>query len=543
MKKKMIVILTAIALLGAVGCQKREQADVPVVTLPVEGDNENVQLTPTEEVKATEVTEPTKALKLTATPELIFTPEATATPEPIFTPEATATPEPTSTSEATATPEPTSTPEATATPEPTSTPEATATPELTVKIREITTLEDGSIPTYWEGGVIITKKNGLYGAVNEKCKQIVENEYESIWLAPSADGQFVLKKGENVDCFDAEGNLLLTIERPGVIRIAEGYITYSYTQYDEENGWGGKMLGIYDIKNKKNLSVEKIPYPTGIYMGPSFDGKSPAEDWPVDEVTAVMDGKFYASWNTPWCSIVLKVDVETLEVEKIYNVNDDMFWFQQPQGGYSAIREQCYRGAWLGLLSEDGKEEYRVDVLELMELCEIPEEVGVYYSTREYYSEGRWHKNIGKQVAMQIKSLEDNSVHSFLVDFSDAEQVLREIRGSYGTASMPMVSNLSEIILAKYDYINLSPSGNYLVGDDGDWFYINAKGEKIADYEDCSDFVGDFALVIEDDGMAYVVDKKFNKVSKGYPADGVRSAVGALCIVNDGENTLLYVTK
>lgn len=58
---------------------------------------------------------------------------------------------------------------------------------------------------------------------------------------------------------------------------------------------------------------------------------------------------------------------------------------------------------------------------------------------------------------------------------------------------------------------------------------------------DCSDFVGEYALVVEKDGMAYVVDTKFNKVSKGYPADGVYAGGDVLCVEKGEDVTYLFV--
>ena len=121
MKKKFLLVLTVIALIGLVGCQNTTTAETPLAT-------------PTNEPTATSTPVPTA----TSTPE----PTATSTPVPTATstpvPTATSTPEPTATSTpvptATSTPVPTATstpvPTATSTPVPTatSTPVPTATP-------------------------------------------------------------------------------------------------------------------------------------------------------------------------------------------------------------------------------------------------------------------------------------------------------------------------------------------------------------------------------------------------------------------------------
>ncbi|MBQ8800634.1 MAG: hypothetical protein IJZ55_13855 [Lachnospiraceae bacterium] len=346
-------------------------------------------------------------------------------------------------------------------------------------------------------------------------------------------------KDDIAHCFDNKGTLLLTIENAYSARISEGYITYSYEYYDEEHNWTLNRLGIYDINKKKNLPVEKIPYPAGIYL---FMGESPALDWSAERVTGVKDGKFYVTWNPGydwWRSRISQIDVDTLEVNEIYA--DRWCVLRDLNGGYGAITANCFSGHWIGLLSEDGTKEYRADLFELMELCGIPEEVGCSYSPKGYYTNGGWYYNLGEQVVAQLTT--DDETKYLLLDFSKAKQEKREARGSYGEASYEMVSNLDDVVVAQYDYIVLSPTGNYLAAMGDDWFYINAKGKIVADYEDCSDFVGNYAMVLEDDGLAYVVDKKFNKLSEGYPADSVFGAKEALGFSKDGKTTLLYVTK
>ena len=83
----------------------------------------------------------------------------------------------------------------------------------------------------------------------------------------------------------------------------------------------------------------------------------------------------------------------------------------------------------------------------------------------------------------------------------------------------------------------LSDTGYYMAGVDNDFFYVDRTGKKVADYKDCASFLDGYALVIEEDGMAYLVDEELNKVSEGQPADSVYRSNGALVSVKDGVET------
>ena len=78
-----------------------------------------------------------------------------------------------------------------------------------------------------------------------------------------------------------------------------------------------------------------------------------------------------------------------------------------------------------------------------------------------------------------------------------------------------IVTNPEEILIGIYDYVQLSATGNYLASKGDEWFYINKNGDVLKKCVDCSAFVGEYALAVEEDGKAYVIDTKFNKVSNG----------------------------
>ena len=257
-------------------------------------------------------------------------------------------------------------------------------------------------------------------------------------------------------------------------------------------------------------------------------------------VTPVINGKFYVSWAYYDATEIREIDVKTLEQKAV----QDDWWCKifNPCGEYGAIMANCFGNHWIGLLSTDGTEEYRADILEMIAMYGISSNNGCNYDVLDYWHEGIKYYNRGMQVVIYLKSNDDGSEHCFLMDFSKAKIEDRKIENNYGFEVIePVVTNLEDVVVAYYDDIYLSESGNYLASKDGDWFYINSKGKVIADFADCSDFVGDYALAVEDDGMAYVVDTKFNKVSNGYPADGVYASGNALAVEKDGKVSYLCV--
>jgi len=306
------------------------------------------------------------------------------------------------------------------------------------------------------------------------------------------------------------------------LHINENYITYIYYVPNEKQNRSNTKLGVYDIKKEKFLEIEQ----------PTVN---------VAEVTPVVDGKFYVTWAQYDATQICEIDVKTLQQK---NTRSD-WWceYLNPGDEYGAIKANCFGNHWIGILSRDGAKEYRADILEMIAVYEIPSRNGCNYKVLNYGNEGITYFNRGMQVVIYIESNDDGSEHYFLADFSKATVEEKQIENEYGfKATAPVVTNLEDVILARYDYIKLSASGNYLAAEGDDWFYIDKKGKIVKDYADCSDFVGDYALVVEEDGMAYVIDTEFNKVSESYPADSVHLSGDALCVVKGEEETYLFVT-
>ncbi|MBR6536771.1 MAG: hypothetical protein IKT67_06180 [Lachnospiraceae bacterium] len=373
-----------------------------------------------------------------------------------------------------------------------------------------------------EGGVIITKKDGLYGAVDETGEEIVANKYTSWWVEPNTEGQFALGSEDEAICFDKKGNELLTICRPSSVYINENCITYSYMEYSEEENADGVYAAIYDLEKAVLQTYTQTTTRISAYR-----------------VTPVMEDEFYITWKGVDYADIYRVDRTTLKQERISSHwNRRLF---AVNGEYGVASENgWYFG--VGLLSKDGSEELMVDINELLKVCDLDVENYSYWP--EYFiKEGQHLYNIGKQMVLGLESKTDNKEYYFLLDFTKAEVEERELGTAEYSWIEKIVSNPEDVVVTVKNKIYLSESGNYFASQDDDRFYIDAKGNIIADFADCSEFVGDYALAIEEDGMAYVVDKKFQKVSEGYPADRVYASGNVLCIEKGEQTRYLYVTE
>jgi len=81
----------------------------------------------------------------------------------------------------------------------------TVTPKPQYANYKVVTLDEKMGYRYVEGGVIITIKNGLYGAVDYESNTIVENIYKGFWASPCKEGYFALSNDKQVFVFDKTG--------------------------------------------------------------------------------------------------------------------------------------------------------------------------------------------------------------------------------------------------------------------------------------------------------------------------------------------------
>ncbi len=149
----------------------------------------------------------------------------------------------------------------------------------------------------------------------------------------------------------------------------------------------------------------------------------------------------------------------------------------------------------------------------------------------EYYSGGYWYGSRRMQMVVNIV-YQDEIDRCFLLDFSRAE--LNEYRE---------VTNLAEVVLAEYEAIEMTDEGWYLAGEGGEYFYLDEQGNRMEmpEAQDCCGYQDGYAMMNDEDGMAYVIDMDFRKVSEGYPADGVAQTGDMFVIYHGEEQTALFM--
>ncbi|MCM1221507.1 MAG: FecR family protein, partial [Lachnospiraceae bacterium] len=127
------------------------------------------------------------------------------------------------------------------------------------------------------GGVIITKRDDLYGAVNLEGEEIVPNGYSVYVRTPNNEGQFALGDGENFIVFDNQGNVVVEMTGIVSIQIAENAVTYGRINAD-----GIHEAGCYDILEGCYTSQTVLTDTSSMIGGTYVTGLRNGEFWYVD---------------------------------------------------------------------------------------------------------------------------------------------------------------------------------------------------------------------------------------------------------------------
>lgn len=371
------------------------------------------------------------------------------------------------------------------------------------------------------GGVIVTKKNELYGAINYQGKEIVPHIY-SIWgTAPTDDGYFALGDSEDAHVFNAEGQEVLVIEAPREMYISDGGILY---RTREGIKW-------YDL-----------------LQGTTTDMVNSEEHY-VHSMTRMQDGTaYYLSRSDNYDPVVFAFDREGAEETffKCDNHGAEPMWMFQSVDGYFILqvgRSMDTTAEFVIFRETDGKEYHIVcgdpDIVKWWEgysfLGDAFLPISYVNIARGYYRDGETYYSRGSQIVIEGSNTRGSDAKRtcYLLDLTNAKLRTFGTEGEY-------VTNPSDLILAQYDYIALSDSGYYLASDGESWFYLNERGQKVDQtFLDCSRFYNGYSIILDTDGMAYLIDTEFNKVSEGYPADGVYTAEAIFCVISGNQVTIL----
>ncbi len=416
--------------------------------------------------------------------------------------------------------EPTAMPEPTATPEPTVTSEpiASNTPEVVdglidgTNALEIEVPEDYSIISSC-GGVIIAKQDDMYGAINYHGEVLVPCEYNSYGLIPNEQGYFVLVQEDEEQCtgyvFDSAGEEKLVIENMDRVKSYGDKLIYTTSQYDYETDEESGNVTFYDLSTSKVVFQEE-------------------STWYVDEpggyIPSIAEGGEF--WYTNLSGTINRIVVDEAgngkaelvqgfedEYEYIWSVFSD--GFAMASGVLEADRSM--------LTNEDRTEVYYYDPYSIWN-SEFYTEA---FSERQYFDNGLYKYNKGKLFVIAHEDAVDGNTYYQLVNMEKAT-----------CDENNWVQNYEDIVVATYDFIQLSGSPYYLASKEGKYFYIDAEGQVVHDsFLDYTTFYNGYAVIIDVDGCAYMIDENFNKVAGGYEADAV-SVMGGIFCVKNGEKEI-----
>ena len=475
--------------------------------------------------------EPTATIVPTYMPTSEPTPTLTSTPTPSLEPTATSTPEPTPTN--------TPVPAATNTPVPTNTPipettEVAGAPELP---KELLKLQLGEKDIQYEianSGVVITVKNELYGAFDYNGKELVPHKYTALWAGPNADGDFCLGNEDKAVVFNSTGDVVYEIEEDewnGIIEvhIAEGIVTYSVVSKE----WPGGSATAYDIAKKEIISYSIVSDNDAINYGMNRE-----------YMTAVENGIFYATHGAGVFKVSPNGGAQLIYENRFVSgiPGGQVHYLNSPRDGYGVMftHNDIDYTTKIGLLDVEGKELVLVEPKKLIAMNEHAANMAIRY----YYVNGQYYCNDEKRIVIVLEDGEGNVIECMLLELSKAEIEMKEVwlgDKEYLCGTEPLVVNVEETVIARYEFIVLCDSGRYLASDGEQWFYMDSLGKISKSYQDASAFRNGYAVVIDEDGYAYFIDKEFHKVSGAYPADFVATIGNGFLIRKEGQEDIVFV--
>ena len=380
------------------------------------------------------------------------------------------------------------------------------------------TVEDGydNFGSSYGGVIIVQDKNGLYGAIDYEKNEIVPCRYPK-FSSPNNKGYFILRDEEGRNLYSPEGELIAST--PNSMNAFGNY-------YAIANNGGFDTVQVYDLEG--NLVVEtsqgglEDAWITGCQDGIVLLRRNTFDKATDNQLTEV--GMLYEDGKIEWQT---EYDGPRSEISSSDdpNANGAGASYAHPGSLFSGLNDGYY-------LTENnakgGNEDYKFQVYDadsnfVSEFSfQYMSSDGVYTEGKHYYEgvfyptgffyDGAYHYNRGTKT---VWNLDENYL---LVDLATKK------------------------CIAKYAYITMNEGDRWLVSDGDKWGYIDMDGNQLAMYDDASDFSNGYAFVMED-GIAYLIDKDFNKLEEVGAADSVARYGDLLATRSEAEGTTLYMVK
>lgn len=314
---------------------------------------------------------------------------------------------------------------------------------------------------------IVATKDGKWGMVKSDGTVLVPFSYETCQSVDKYDGVTIFVNGEKY-YFDADA----------------GDGCYSF------DSAGNELSSMYqqarfDMKEWDEAEIADVIYANGLWLwridggiGVVYCDKNGQEIVKIDS----SDYSWYDSLHTSGCGIVLTYSDEDGNTAPYYIISKD---------GFQELDTQGIRPFWT-----NGKYAWCWD-----------DANGACYLF-----------NISTNELTRISSADSAASYGFCGDMlyiidEDGMYSFVNVDGTFVTEK-------------KYSYIEgaVESKKYYLVSEGDNWFYIDCEGNEYAtDLKDAGVFYDGQAIVLDQNGQAYIIDENFKQVSESVSAAGVAS--------------------
>lgn len=365
------------------------------------------------------------------------------------------------------------------------------------------------------GGVLIVKKDGLYGAVDYEMNEILPCRYAD-YKAPNNKGYFVMTDGATQHLFSKTGEEIYSTNGD-VTATGDCFIVAAKYTEDFENvpvdvlqyyDYSGKLL--LETSMGEEMPVRAAGFHDGVVLLRRYDYD------PVSSNCKMEVGKLNGDGDVIWQTEYDGPSYSYYGNDGDDNGNGAAYGFYSSQAllsglnnGYYVTYHKIIEWGVMNMYDENSEHVATFDICGMGQDGNYSEDN--HFSDNNlkgYYYDGAYNYNRG--TLMVIKS-GDRCI---------------------------LFDALQKKALANYEYICLCEDDVMLVEDGENWGYINSRGEVLAMYDDASDFKNGHALIIKD-GKACLIDTNLNVVEEIGEADGV-SVYGEMYGVRKGDSTELY---
>ena len=363
------------------------------------------------------------------------------------------------------------------------------------------------------GGVIIVRdKTGSYGAIDYEKNEIVPCMY-SDFTPPNNNGYFVMRDdvGKNLNLYAPDGKCITSLITP--ICVSGNY--YSTISYDPD-----KRLQVYDLEG--NLVTEVLVYWEEIWLTGCQDGITLLRNnqYDVDSNHQLIeigkldeDGKI--EWQTEYDGPLFESKIDLVHPGSLFSGLND---------GYYLIADFDHYY---------GSDDYKIWVYDSDNTL-VSEYSFQYMSPDGVYTEGEHYYDYSDEILLVGDLYPESYFYDGAYHYNRGSKMVWELDGDY-----QLIDVATKELLAKYAYISMNEGDRWLVSDGEKWGYIDTEGNLLATFDDASDFSNDYAFIRED-GIAYLIDRDFNKLVEIGPADGIVRYGDLLATLSGKDGTTLY---